>query len=274
MKRLTPEEIDDFRRIVYRHYAREGRNDLPWRNTTDPYRILVSEIMLQQTHVRRVLEAYEPFLERFPDIESLAEASLRSVLEAWSGLGYNRRALALKACAEQVTSSRDGLIPREYEELLELRGVGPATAGAVSAFAFGSAYPFLETNIRAVFIHHFFPGREGVPDSELMPIAEQTLDRDDPRRWYYALMDYGVSLKKLYGNPSRRSAHHVTQAPFRGSDREARGLILRALTSREMEEDSLAEATGLALERLRRNLTKLEREGFVVKERGAYRIGD
>lgn len=274
MKRLKKKQIEDFRRTVYESYARVERGDLPWRRTTDPYRILVSELMLQQTQVGRVIDKYEAFLERFPDVRALAGASLTDLLEAWSGLGYNRRALQLKGIAEEVVSRHGGGIPRSFDELLALPGVGRATAGAVSAFAFGEAHPFLETNIRAVLIHHFFPKRDKVRDSELMPVVEQTLDRTDPRRWYYALMDYGVDLKKRYGNPARRSAHHAGQPPFRGSDRQARGLIVRALTAGALGRRELARATGLESERLGRNLAKLEKEGFLAREKGRYRIAD
>jgi A/G-specific adenine glycosylase len=272
VKKLTAKQIADFRAAVYRHYERHGRNHLPWRKTRDPYRILVSEVMLQQTQVPRVLVKYGAFIERFPDFESLAAASLGDVLAAWSGLGYNRRALMLKRAAEKVVSRHGGRLPTRYDELLSLPGVGAATAAEVSAFAYGKAYPFVETNIRAVFIHHFHRKRAKVADSEIIPFVEQTLDRDDPRRWYYALMDYGVMLKRRHSNPSRRSAHHARQGRFEGSSRQARGLIVRALAGRRLTERELSRETGLSLARLRLVAPALRKEGLIAIRRGVWGI--
>ena len=117
-------------------------------------------------------------------------------------------------------------------ELLRLPGVGPATAAAVAAFAYGEAHPFIETNIRAVYLHHFFPDRTDVSDREILPLVEATLDRADPRSWYYALMDYGVELKRTHPNPSRRSRHHTRQSPFSGSKRQLRAQVLRVVLDR------------------------------------------
>ena len=272
MRRLTAEQVRDFRKIVHKFYAEGARADLPWRKTKEPYRILVSEFMLQQTQVSRVSLKFRPFVERFPDFESLARASLREVLAEWSGLGYNRRALNLKKTAEEVVSVHGGRLPRAYERLLTLPGVGPATAAGVSAFAFGEGRPFIETNIRAVFIHHFYPGRRAVPDLDILPLIEQTLDRRDPRRWFYALMDYGVAIKASNPNPSRRSAHYARQGRFEGSSREARGLIVKALAGRAMCERELAAATGLGIERTRSALPGLVRDGLVASRRGKLSI--
>lgn len=269
---LSQVDINDFRKIVYAHYRTEGRRELPWRKTRDPYRILVSEFMLQQTQVPRVIEKYESFLRRFPDLESLAKAPLREVLGAWSGLGYNRRALHLSEAARAVLSQHNGKLPADLNLLLSLPGVGLATASAVAAFAFGKAHPFVETNIRSVFIHHFFRGKERVSDREILPLVEQTLDDKDPRTWFNALMDYGVILKKNYANPSRKSAHHTRQGRFEGSDRQRRGMILRALMERPLSEVELAHATELDLALLRRLAQGLERDGMIVMQRGKLRI--
>ena len=165
---------------------------MPWRTTRDPYSILVSEIMLQQTQVERVKTKYTEFLAAFPTIESLASSLLTDVLRTWQGLGYNRRAIALKRCAEEIVSRYSGQFPRDTAELETLPGIGPYTARAVAAFAFGMAEPLIETNIRTVFIHFFFHGRDRVSDREIMPLVARTLDRHNPREWYYALMDFGV----------------------------------------------------------------------------------
>ncbi len=214
-----------FRGLVYRHFDMSGR-DFPWRRTTDPYRILVSEIMLQQTQTGRTVEKYVEFIARFPNVGDLAQANATEVLAIWQGLGYNRRALALHRTARIIAAEFGGLVPREKSALMALPGIGAYTAAAIRAFAFNLPEVFIETNIRTAFIHEFFPDIEGVRDHDILPLVEATLDHAAPRRWYQALMDYGAMLKQS-GNPSRRSAHHHLQSPFKGSRREARGIILR-----------------------------------------------
>ncbi|MFA4947693.1 MAG: A/G-specific adenine glycosylase [Candidatus Krumholzibacteriia bacterium] len=268
MKPFAPREIGEFQAMIRAHYRAHGRRHLPWRRTRDPYCILVSEFMLQQTQVARVAGKYEPFIERFPDFASLARAPLRAVLLAWSGLGYNRRALNLREAARIVVSQFDGRLPRGFDDLRALPGVGPATAAEIMNFAFNEPRAFIETNIRAVYIHHFFPRRKRVADAEILPLIERTLDAKNPRRWFYALMDYGVMLKKSRPNPSRRSAHHTKQARFEGSDRQARGRIVRSLAERRMSDAELAKSTGLRVSRVRAIVPGLVRDGLVVR-RGA-----
>jgi A/G-specific adenine glycosylase len=186
--------------------------------------------MLQQTQVERVQPKYEAFLAAFPTVEGLARSPLKSVLEVWRGLGYNRRALSLHRLAGVVVRDFGGSLPRARLDLLRLPGVGPSTAGALMAFAFEEPVAFIETNIRRVFLHFFFPNRECVPDGRILPYVEATLDARDVRSWYYALMDYGAMLGKMEAeNPNRRSAHYRTQSPFKGSDREMRGRLIRTL---------------------------------------------
>lgn len=271
-KKLSAKAIDAFRRTIYRHFREHGRR-LPWRETRDPYRILVSEIMLQQTQVDRVLQKYEGFIDRFPDFYTLAEAPLPEVLAAWQGLGYNRRALALKRLAEKVASEFGGRLPEAPEALAALPGIGLATAGALAAFAFNRPAVFIETNIRRVFLHLFFPQQDGVRDREVLPLVEQTLDRQDPRRWYYGLMDYGVRLKKAVANPNRRSAHYSRQSPFANSDRQVRGLILRTLLEHSaLTERELAQGVGQSRGRVRPILEQLAAEGFLDRRGESYRI--
>jgi A/G-specific adenine glycosylase len=232
-------------------------------------------MMLQQTQVKRVVEKYREFLRRFPDIASVANAPLRVILEQWQGLGYNRRALALKKMASAVVDRHDGRIPSTIEALQDLPGVGPATAGAVRAFAFNKPAVFIETNIRSVFIHFFFSKRKGVKDSEIIPLIAQTLDEKKPREWYYALMDYGVALKEWHTNPSRRSAHYARQSPFEGSLRQARGAILRALVQRAgASEASLGRKIKSDADMVRQCLKQLCKEGFVVKKGKQFFIND
>ena len=171
-------------------------------------------MMLQQTQVERVIEKYGHFLTKFPDFASLSRSPLKEVLEAWQGLGYNRRALSLTKLAKVVVSQYGGRTPAKLEALMKLPGIGPATAGSILAFAFHESPVFVETNIRRTFIHHFFQDREGIHDCEIMPLVEATLDRSNPREWYYALMDYGSMLKKKIENPNKKSAHYVRQSPL------------------------------------------------------------
>ena len=229
--------IKQFRHIVYTYYARHART-LPWRETYDPYRILVSEIMLQQTQVSRVLQKYRSFLHRFPTIQMLAKARMRDVLKEWQGLGYNRRALLLHRCARAVVLIYKGKIPRQRGILRSLPGIGEATSGALCAFAYNAPEVFIETNIRSVFIHHFFADKKNVNDKELLTIIEKALDRKNPRKWYSALMDYGVFLKNTLANPSRKSLHYKKQTPFKGSRRQIRGKILKLLAEKNRAKES------------------------------------
>ncbi|UFS69907.1 A/G-specific adenine glycosylase [Geomonas sp. RF6] len=269
---LTAEQVERFREEVYSHYRQFGRK-LPWRETHDPYAVLVSELMLQQTQVQRVVPKYADFLASFPSFRDLALAPLSEVLSRWQGLGYNRRALFLQRCAGEVMERFDGELPADVELLETLPGIGQYTARAVAAFAFGEPTVFIETNIRALFLHRFFPDSEAVPDRAILPLVAQTVDRIDPRHWYYALMDAGALLKREVANPGRRSAHHTRQSPFCGSNREQRSWILKALLA---DPGSTAEKLLLALplepDSLLKNLHQLQREGFLREERGGFHI--
>jgi A/G-specific adenine glycosylase len=268
-RKYTTREITKFRRIVNDYYQNFGR-DLPWRSTNDPYKILVSEIMLQQTQVSRVVERYVEFIKTFPDITSLAEATLRDVLTVWQGMGYNRRALSLKKLAEIVNVTYGGYIPSDVSLLMQLPGIGNATANAVCAFAFNQPVVFIETNIRTVYIYHFFSTEDIVRDSEIRPLVERTLDYDNPRRWYNALMDYGGALKKYWSNPGRKSAHHKKQLPFEGSARQLRGAILRALITKPRQTfHELIKAIRFDPDAVKKNIQSLEKEGLVVSK-GKY----
>ncbi len=252
---MKGENSQVFQRRILVHWRRHGRHDLPWRRALTPYRVLVSEVMLQQTQVPRVSTAFRAFIRAFPTFRALASAKPSDVLKVWQGLGYNRRALLLRRCAQQVTKAYRGRLPADFGALRALPGVGPYTAGAVLVFAFDRPWPLLETNIRRTYLHHFFPGKAGIGDDELMPLIERTMDRAHPRRWFSALMDYGTWLTTWVPNPNRRSRHYVRQARFEGSDRQLRGRILRAMLD------------GLPLpsdRRTRRLAAELRNEGFVV----------
>ena len=266
----TPKAVRLFRDLILSHYRTHGR-DLPWRRTTDPYHILVSEIMLQQTQVERVAVRYPEFLERFPDFESLADAPQSEVLLAWQGMGYNRRAIALQKTARRVADDYGGNLPADVEALATLPGIGKATAAAICAYAFNMPVVYIETNIRRTFIHFFFQDREDVRDDEILPLVEQALDRGNPREWYSALMDYGTVLKKRTANPNRRSASYTKQSRFEGSDRQVRGKILAlVLEEGAVTEDEVVTRVSEDAERVRRILGDLEKEGFIAESEGRY----
>ena len=267
---LKQEDIEHFQNRIYSYYHTHGRG-LPWRRTKDPYKILVSEVMLQQTQVERVLHKYEQFLQSFPTFESLDGAPLRDILGVWHGLGYNRRAIALKKTAQIVVQQYGGKLPADEKALKHLPGIGKATAGAIRAFAFNEPSIFVETNIRTVFLHLFFADKQGIADAEICPLIGQMLDRSNPREWYYALMDYGVMLKKKHSNPSRRSAHHKKQTPFKGSNRQLRGAILRLIrTQPRITEAQLVELLHADPGTVQVNLVKLEEEGFFKRKGDAF----
>lgn len=282
-------DISAFRCLVRGEGSRLYR-DLPWRRTRDPYEIWLSEVMLQQTQVARVVERWESWLERFPSVFALAESGTAEVLSAWQGMGYNRRALALKAAAEEVVRLYDGVFPVGTEELISLPGIGPATAQGIRSFAFDLPGVYLETNVRTVVLHHLFPEIPGVPDRELIPLVKASCpaapvdarlrapstgeapfaggpedvgesgfavpqDADDtPRTWYYAMLDYGAHLKKLIPNPSRRSKTYSRQSRFEGSRRQKRAELVRQLL------DARARGEALSAKALCRALGEIERK--------------
>ena len=277
---VSPERLEEFSATVWER-GRELYRDLPWRDTHDPYAILLSEVMLQQTQVSRVMGRWEQWLETFPTIADLASAPLPPVLELWQGMGYNRRALNLKRCAEEVVAMHDGVVPSDKKALLGLPGIGPSTSAGVRVFAFRQPDMYLETNVRAVFIHELFPGRESVADKELVSLVEATCPQDARvRAWYYALLDYGAYLKKTMPNPTRRSKHYTRQSKFEGSHRQKRSYLLRRVIDDALSTEDLARdlaqserASGRqepSVEEVRAILDELEREGFVMRRGDAW----
>lgn len=277
---VSPERLEEFSATVWER-GRELYRDLPRRDTHDPYAILLSEVMLQQTQVSRVMGRWEQWLETFPTIADLASAPLPPVLELWQGMGYNRRALNLKRCAEEVVAMHDGVVPSDKKALLGLPGIGPSTSAGVRVFAFRQPDMYLETNVRAVFIHELFPGRESVADKELVSLVEATCPQDARvRAWYYALLDYGAYLKKTMPNPTRRSKHYTRQSKFEGSHRQKRAYLLRRVIDDALSTEDLARdlaqserASGRqepSVEEVRAILDELEREGFVMRRGDAW----
>ncbi len=283
--------LPEFRSLVLGR-GRELYRDLPWRRTRDPYAIWISEVMLQQTQTTRVDGRWQRWLARFPSAEALAAADAADVLDEWQGMGYNRRALALHRAAQEV-AGRDGGLPRDARELEALPGIGPATAAGIRSFAFDLHSVYLETNVRSVFLHELFPQEEGVSDRALVPLVDATCPadasdpEDDPRTWYYALLDYGAYLKRTVPNPSRRSRSHARQSRFEGSHRQKRAELLRVLLAHRGEPDGLGldticqelasveEKAGrrpICAPEVEALLDELSREGFCRPGDGAWHV--
>ncbi|HEY4034246.1 MAG TPA: A/G-specific adenine glycosylase [Ktedonobacteraceae bacterium] len=193
---LAPDHVTQAQNALLQWYAREQR-DLPWRATSDPYAILVSEIMLQQTQVDRVLPKYQQFLSAFPTLVDLAAAPTADVISVWVPLGYNRRAISLQSIARQVIAEYEGHIPDTIDELLKLKGIGRYTAGAIACFAYRKHVATVDTNIRRV-LHRIFLGLEHpepkVNDSQMLSLAEQVLPEGKAYDWNQALMDMGATI--------------------------------------------------------------------------------
>ncbi len=270
---LSTKQISQFQKKVYDHYHTNKR-DFPWRKGITPYKIVVSEIMLQQTQAPRVVEKFKLFIKTFPNFESLATAPFKDILTVWQGLGYNRRALGLKKLAEIIVTEYKRKLPKTPEELVGLPWIGPHTAGSIAAYAYNYPSIFIETNIRSVFIHEFFGDKTEVTDTELLPYIEAALDVTKPREWYNALMDYGTMLKETNKNPSRRSKHYAKQPKFEGSNRKLRGMILRDITKGHTTHEALSD---LYLEeydesQVKEALLKLSKEGLITKHKNIFSI--
>ncbi len=255
----------EFITTVNDYYKAHGRHDLLWRKTHDPYNILVSEMMLQQTQVERVIPKYIAFLKKYGTVQKLAKASLGDVLILWQGLGYNRRAKMLHQCAQIVVKDYKGIFPHTAIELQQLPGIGTYTSSAMVAFAFNSPTSLIETNVRTVYLHHFFSDSTEITDNEILEIITRTRDIKNSREWYYALMDYGSYLKKEYGNANKKSAHYTKQSVFKGSDRQIRGAVIRALTEKPVTRKSLHTLLASFEDiRVDAQVERLKAEGMIV----------
>lgn len=222
--KLTPDEITAFQTKILKWYG-ENKRDLPWRKTHDPYNILVSEVMLQQTQVSRVIPKYENWLRVFPTIDKLAHATVPEVLEHWMGLGYNRRALYLQKTAKEVL--KRGRWPQTEKELMTLPGIGKYTANAVLCFAFLEQVAVVDTNVRKVIIIEILRGHK-VSETKIETIAKQLVPKGKAYEWNQALMDYASALLK------DKKIAIPKQSPFKGSDRYYRAKILRLLLEKKM----------------------------------------
>ncbi len=271
----TPEDLLAFKELILSFYAEHGRS-FAWRETSEPYPILVSEVMLQQTQTVRVVPKYEAFLSHWPSFSSLADASTEALLSVWKGLGYNRRALNLRRSA-RMTEAWGWTIPNDRELIESLPGVGKATSAAIRSFCFSEKSVYLETNIRRVLLTCFYPEEQEVKDKELEGLLHKlSLINEDMKSWYYALMDYGVLLKALFPNANKRSAHYTKQKKFENSNRQIRGLLIHLLTDTGAKHLSAIYdlLPHFEDERILNSLGELEAEGFVQEMEHVYRISE
>lgn len=261
---LRREDIYRFRKKIFTWWAGHKR-DLPWRKTDDPYRILVSEIMLQQTQVARVIPKYHEFLRKYPTVSDLAKATSADVLRIWKGLGYNRRALNLKKTAAMIMSSYDGKIPENEAELLKLPGMGIYTTRALLVFAFRNDTYCVDTNIRKIIEYTYFHGQRQ-KEPVIADIASQLLPKGRSWDWHQALMDYGAM--KLPKVKNRQPGKPLTKQ-FIGSSRYFRGRVVDFLREATATEDIIHRivfrTNGKSLSYTRHILTGLERHGLITR---------
>ena len=277
-------EIEKIQEAVLCWYEKNGRK-LPWRETTDPYKILVSEMMLQQTQVDRVIPKYNAFLEEFPTTQTLATAATADVLRMWSGLGYNRRALYLQKCARAIEAEHKGIFPEKENELQELPGIGPYTRAAVVSFAFNKNIAVIDVNIELLYKRIFYNKAENV-----QAIAQTLLPKERSRDWHNALMDIGAlfctaknpkcndcPLSKFCASANKKERHEATRekkkvVPFKESDRIVRGTVLKLLTKENNQEITkvykqlLEQNIKREKEKFEEIVLQLEKDGLVKRE--------
>jgi A/G-specific adenine glycosylase len=266
-KTIPQEKIKRFQQKVFSFYQQYGR-ELPWRNTTDPYQILVSELMLQQTQVSRVVPYYEQCIARWPTLDALASASRADVLKAWIGLGYNTRAVYLHQAVQKIVAEFDGDVIAAMKQYEEIPGVGRYTAHAVQIFSTNADLVTVDTNIRRIFIAEFHLA-EDLSTRELWVVAEACLPQGRSREWHNALMDYGAlqqTAKKTGIRPTSQ------QSQFKGSDRQLRATVLRLLLSGQSSFDAIHRAVGGEQRRLKKILSKMIDEELLVMQKTCYQV--
>jgi A/G-specific adenine glycosylase len=287
----SPAQVAADRRRVFRWYAPRGEL-YPWRTATpDPYLVLVSEVMLQQTQAPRVAPIFEAFVARFPDVRSLAGAARPDVVRAWAGLGYHRRAVALHEAAREIRDRHGGAVPRSLPELRSLPGVGPYTASAVASIAFGAKLAAVDTNVRRIAARYFLASEpDDVPAAHVAEVADAWVPRGRPGDWNQALMDLGRTVCRptprcdecpLRACRSRGAVRHRrrsarTQAPFEGSMRQVRGRVLASVRAGPaLPVASLARDLALPLERVADAVDGLVRDGLATSTAdGRIRLAD
>ncbi len=279
-------EPNEFTAMLRGFYDEHGRHDMAWRHSEpdgsyDPYKIMVSELMLQQTQVSRVEPKFAAFIALFPSVKVLADATAAEVLRAWNGLGYNRRAKYLHEASLKIMTDFDGKFPDSLEALQVLPGIGPNTAGAIMAYAYNKPVVFVETNIRTVLIHHYFAGQTAIPDKDIITWLQKAVRQLEveqvtgfgPRQFYWALMDYGTFLKKTYGNNIAASKSYTKQSVFKGSRRQIRGKIIRLLTETDEAASENQLLQKLDDERTVSVIESLVKEGLVRRDADGLKLG-
>lgn len=291
---LSSSELKAFRNKIIQQ-GQELYRDFAWRNTVDPYKIWISEVMLQQTQTARVEKRFCAWIKKFPTVDVLALASVSDVLNEWQGMGYNCRALALLRAA-QMLSEQGGTMPQSQQDLQALPGIGPATAAGICAFAYNRHVVYLETNVRSVFLHEFFRDAQQVDDKLLIPYIAQTCptagllesrEKMCPRMWYYALLDYGAYLKKTQANPARKSKTYIKQSKFEGSHRQKRAELVRLLLAYQVSGDTCttellcrelnriensSNRKDVSYEYVQKTLEELANQGFCTAQGDIWRV--
>jgi len=268
---IPTKRMDEFQRFIF-SWWKTNRRDLPWRRTNDPYKILVSEVMLQQTQVLRVLPKYREFIERYPTVYDLAKASPGDVLRIWKGMGYNRRALYLYKTAQEVVRIYHGIFPKDEESLTKLPGLGIYTARAIMVSAYRQNVAMVDTNIRQIITHFFFRDKPQKP-AVIQAAADQLVPVGKSWEWHQALMDFGSSKLKKIHPPMRRigrTAEKKKSIPFKESNRFYRGRIIDILRQDKIGEDqlitNLIKKYGKPRQFLQSIIGSLIKDGLVVKK--------
>jgi len=265
--KLSAKRIKFFQKSIFTWWTIHKR-DLPWRHTRDPYRIMVSEVMLQQTQVSRVLAGYREFIERYATVSDLAQATPADVLRIWKGMGYNRRAMYLLRAAKAIVEIYHGKFPVSEEELIKLPGLGKYTARAILVFAYAQEVPLVDTNIRQIITHFFFNG-EPQKESVIEEVAGQLIPPAKSWEWHQALMDYGAlamqNAKCQMLNKKKKTI------PFRDSNRFYRGRIVDRLREGDMRESKLTSELEKKYEKsndfLKAILQGLEADGLISRSK-------
>jgi len=263
---LNEKTIKEFQSKILSWY-KINKRDFPWRRTTDPYNILVSEVMLQQTQAQRVVPYYEKFIDDFPTLKDLAHAKNYEVLKDWSGLGFNNRAIRLKEMALIIQNDFKEVFPKQIDQLLILKGIGSYTAAAILAFAFNKKVAVIDTNIRRVLIHELHLN-QNISQKRLSEIALSVIPKGKSRIWHNALMDYGaLSATAKRTNIKSKSK----QSQFKGSEREVRGKILKLLLEKKkLGKSNLAEI--IAHKNLEQIICKMKSDGLIIVRKGMISI--
>lgn len=279
MKKLSSVQVNSFQRKIWDFYTAHGRHVLPWRppklkvkkGQIDMYKIMVSEIMLQQTQVSRVGPKFKEWIQQFPNISTLEQASRKDVLTLWQGLGYTRRAKFLHESAQKIIKNGT---PKNIEELENLPGIGHYTSRAIATFAWNESHSFVETNIRSVYINHFFKNKEIIADVEIINMVAQTLDKTQPREWMYALMDYGSHLKSQGKAHNARSKSFARQSKFQGSVREVRGSIMKFFAEKSIlnAKNVLEFENIFDNDRVQKALAGLTKDGLITQISTGYKV--